>query len=228
VSEVNGGIVMDVPIVSVLEHYEKLIEEGNDPVHDSKVMQEYMNRWGGSEFFRALGSCTNKRVLEVGVGTGRLAKTILDKGCKHFTGIDISPKTIERAKMNLSRFKNCNLLVEDIEQYQKPSYFDVAYSVLTFMHIENKEVALGNMIASICKGGHIVISISNENEWLDFGNRKIKLYSIGIHEYQRYFETMGCMVDPPIELLDTYDKGMSSKSHRAKVATLIKATKLID
>jgi 2-polyprenyl-3-methyl-5-hydroxy-6-metoxy-1,4-benzoquinol methylase len=107
VSEVNGGIVMDVPIVSVLEHYEKLIEEGNDPVHDSKVMQEYMNRWGGSEFFRALGSCTNKRVLEVGVGTGRLAKTILDKGCKHFTGIDISPKTIERAKMNLSRFKNC-------------------------------------------------------------------------------------------------------------------------
>lgn len=219
---------MDVPIVSVLEHYEKLIEEGNDPVHDSKVAQEYMNRWDGPEFFRALGSCTNKRVLEVGVGTGRLAKTILDKGCRHFTGIDISPKTIERAKMNLSRYKNCNLSVEDIEQYQKPSYFDVAYSVLTFMHIQNKEVALGNMIASICKGGYIVISISNENEWLDFGNRKIKLYSIGIHEYQRYFEAMGCMVDPPIELLDTYEKGMSSKSQRTKVATLIKATKLFD
>lgn len=140
---------MDTPIVNTLEHYERLIEEGNDPVHDSTLMQEYMSRWDGPEFYRALGPCIDKRVLEVGVGTGRLAKIILDKGCKYFTGIDLSPNTIVRAKTNLSSFENCDLFVEDIEQYQKPSCFDVAYSVLTFMHIKNKEIALKNMITSI-------------------------------------------------------------------------------
>ncbi len=220
---------MELPIVDTLEHYEKLIEEGNDPVHDSKLMQEYMSRWDGAEFFRALGSCIDKKVLEVGVGTGRLAKIILDKGCKYFTGIDLSPNTVLRAKTNLNRFENCDLFVEDIEQYQKPSYFDVAYSVLTFMHINNKELALRNMVTSICKGGHIVLSISsNEEEWLDFVNRRVKLYIVSIDEYQKYLESMGCVVEPPIELIDTFDKGMSSKSQGKKVATLIKATKVID
>jgi len=175
-----------------------------------------------------LGSCINKRVLEVGVGTGRLAKIILDKGCKHFTGIDISPNTIERAKTNLSMFKNCDLYVGNIEQYQKPSYFDVAYSVLTFMHIKNKEIALRNMITSIRKGGHIVISISNEKERLEFGSWKVRLYSASISEYPKYFETMGCVVEPTIDLIDTFDKGASLESPGKKIATLIKAIKMID
>lgn len=39
---------------------------------------------------------------------------------------------------------------------------------------------------------------------------------------------MGCVVEPPIDLIDTFDKGVSSESHGKKVATLIKATKMID
>ena len=42
--------------------------------------------------------------MEIGVGTGRIAKNILAEGCQSFTGIDISPRTIKRAKENLKCF----------------------------------------------------------------------------------------------------------------------------
>lgn len=40
-------------IVSSLEHYDRLIEEGNDPVQDPPQLHEYM-RWDGSSFYNAL------------------------------------------------------------------------------------------------------------------------------------------------------------------------------
>ena len=52
------------------------------------------------------------------------------------------------------------------------------------------------MITSIRKGGHIVISISNEKERLIW--RKVRLYSASISEYPNIFETMGCVVEPTL------------------------------
>ena len=71
----------------------------------------------------------SKTVLEIGVGTGRLA--IKTAGCcRWLTGIDISPKTIERARENLQHCLNISLICDDFITHQFTETFDVVYSSL--------------------------------------------------------------------------------------------------
>lgn len=80
----------------LIRHYDLLIDENNDPVHDPEPLHQYMDQWDGPTFLDLLDLTKEKNVLEIGVGTGRLAvRTALL--CGAFCGIDISPKTIQRA-----------------------------------------------------------------------------------------------------------------------------------
>ena len=80
----------------IIEHYDRLIDEGHDPVCDPEVLRRHMDGWDGQAFLDALKSYTLGNVLEIGVGTGRLAVRVAPL-CQHFTGIDLSPKTLARA-----------------------------------------------------------------------------------------------------------------------------------
>ena len=93
--------------MNVIRHYDLLIEEGNDPFRDPPQLSSYMDKWDGEKFIRLLNLTGNELVLEIGVGTGRLAVRALPK-CREFIGIDISPKTIERAKENIIKY-NANV-----------------------------------------------------------------------------------------------------------------------
>ena len=89
----------------VINHYDLLIDEGNDPVHDPKPLKDYMNKWDGQRFMDCMMLNSDKSVLEIGVGTGRIAMKVAPL-CHSFLGIDISPKTIARAEENLSANSN--------------------------------------------------------------------------------------------------------------------------
>lgn len=67
-------------IVNTREHYESLIVEGNDPFLDPPALQRYMSNWDGPLFYEALTPLP-KSVLEIGIGTGRVANHILQSGC---------------------------------------------------------------------------------------------------------------------------------------------------
>ncbi len=69
----------------------------NDPVHDSMPLQDYMDKWAGKSFIDKMELDKDKLVLEIDVGTGRLAVCVASL-CDKFYGVDISPKTIERSK----------------------------------------------------------------------------------------------------------------------------------
>lgn len=56
-------------IVKTAEHYDLLIEENNDPVHDSPALKAYMEQWDGPVFLNALKLSGDKSVLEIGMGT---------------------------------------------------------------------------------------------------------------------------------------------------------------
>jgi SAM-dependent methyltransferase len=124
---------MDIPIVDTLQHYEYLIDEGHDPFYDPEPLRRYMAQFDGALLRDLLGDVTGKRILEIGVGTGRVAYEILRCGCSFLTAIDISPKTIQRARQNLSCFSNVELIIADVEKYSCKDAFDLVYSVLTFM-----------------------------------------------------------------------------------------------
>ena len=100
----------------VKTHYDMLIDEGNDPVYDPEPLKEYMNKWDGEHFIEEMKLTKDKTVLEIGIGTGRLALKVAPE-CKTLFGIDISPKTINRAKDNLKDFKNVTLICDDFLAY---------------------------------------------------------------------------------------------------------------
>lgn len=177
--------------VNVNEHYDKLIDENNDPVYDPEHLKEYMNRWDGQVFIDAMKLDKHKTVLEIGVGTGRLAvKTI--PLCKEFFGIDISAKTIERAAQNLSQYKNVALICADFITYDFSTTFDVVYSSLTFMHIQAKQECVNKVYSLLKPKGYFILSIDKkQTEYIDYGDRKIKIYPDNPDNTKKYFTNSG-------------------------------------
>ena len=162
--------------MNVITHYDRLITENNDPFRDPPVLKEYMDKWDGREFLDAMKLDRTKSVLEIGVGTGRLAARVIPH-CLHFTGIDISPLTIERAKENLSVFGNISLICADFSEYGFDCMFDVIYSSLTMMHFENKQAVISKTASLLKDDGIFCLSIDkNRRDVIDMGSYSLKIY----------------------------------------------------
>ncbi|ABX41258.1 class I SAM-dependent methyltransferase [Lachnoclostridium phytofermentans] len=164
-------------VKSTVEHYDLLIESDNDPVHDPSLLQEYMNRWDGDKFLSELKLNQTLSVLEIGVGTGRLALRVLKLGCKRFIGIDLSQKTIDRAKDNLRDYSNYTLIVGDYLDDCLDCKVDLIYSSLTFFHVKEKAAAIKKTNELLNPGGRFVVSIEKDTqEYFDYGDYKVKMY----------------------------------------------------
>ena len=185
----------------VMRHYDLLIEEGNDPTKDPRPLMEYMDKWDGDVFIRELCLTKEKSVLEVGVGTGRLALRVAPF-CGRFIGIDISPKTIDRASENFSLYgiRNAELISADFITYNFHEKFDVIYSSLTFMHFENKEFVVEKIFDMLNKNGRFVLSIDkNRSDIIDTGVRKIKIFPDFPEHISRILKSSGFVSQKIIE-----------------------------
>ena len=162
-------------ISDVIYHYDHLIDEGQDPVKDPPKLQAYMSKWDGEPFIKLLELNKAKNALEIGCGTGRLAMSVAPH-VHFFCGIDISPKTIKIAKSHLQEF-NAELICDDFLLYSFAEQFDIIYSSLTFMHIENKCAAIEKIYSCLAKNGICVLSLDkNQNSILEYGTRQVKIY----------------------------------------------------
>lgn len=179
---------------SVTHHYDLLIDENNDPVHDPKPLQDYMDKWDGQAFIDKMKLNKEQSVLEIGVGTGRLAVRVAPL-CGEFYGVDISSKTIERAKENLAELENIRLAFADFLSYEFNRTFDVIYSSLTFMHIEEKQKAMNKAAALLKDGGKVVLSIDkNQDRFIDTGTRKITIFPDTPDEMKTYIANSGLLL----------------------------------
>ena len=170
----------------VIAHYDKLIDENNDPARDPKPLREYMDKWDGQKFIESMQLNKSKSVLEIGIGTGRLALKVAPR-CKSLCGIDVSKKTIERVAENLSMHQNINLICGDFMSFEFERQFDVIYSSLTFMHIQDKLSCIQKIASLLTNNGLFVLSIDkNQNEYIDTGKRKIKVYPDNPNDIRSY------------------------------------------
>ena len=171
-----------------ISHYDLLIDEDNDPVHDPEPLQDYMNKWDGQVFIDKMQLDKTKAVLEIGVGTGRIAVNVAPK-CKEFTGIDISEKTIAQAKKNIKGglFRKPELICADFLEYNFEKTFDVVYSSLTFMHINEKQKAFDIVSKILNPNGRFVLSIDkNRDEFIDMGTYKVKVFPDNVSDIKEY------------------------------------------
>jgi len=162
--------------MNVITHYDMLIDENNDSFRDPPEIQEYMNKWDGQLFLNELKLNKKKGVLEIGIGTGRIASKVAPH-CLKLTGIDISPKTVERAKENLKDFSNISFVCDDFNRYVFEETFDVIYSSLTMMHFEDKKQVISKVDRLLNKEGIFCLSIDkDQSEYIDMQTRKIRVY----------------------------------------------------
>lgn len=190
----DDSLIINSQNDDIVRHYDLLIDENNDPVHDPKPLRDYMDKWDGQAFIDSMELDKNKSVLEIGVGTGRLAVRVAPL-CVKFTGIDISPKTIDQAKENLANFGNVTLLYGDFLDFSFDSKFDVIYSSLTFMHIEKKPKAVNKITELLNNAGRFVLSIDkNQSEFIDTGTRKIKIYPDNADAITEYIKAAGLTI----------------------------------
>lgn len=185
--------------INVINHYDALIDENNDPVHDPKPLKEYMDKWDGDQFISKMNLTKRSSVLEIGVGTGRLAVRTAPL-CGSFCGIDVSPTTVERAEENLKDCGNVSLVCGDFLSYDFLRSFDVIYSSLTFMHIKDKQATMDKAAALLSDGGKFVLSIDkNQDEYIDTGTSKIKIYPDTPKDITSYIENTKMRIDEIIE-----------------------------
>lgn len=185
--------------MQVIEHYDKLIEENNDPVYDPEPLKKHMDKYDGQTFLDEMRLDKTKCVLEIGVGTGRLAlKTV--PLCRRFYGIDISPKTIDRARHHLSAHHTVELICDDFMQHDFSIRFDVIYSSLTLMHIEDKQRFFNKIYSLLDSSGRFVLSIDkNQNKYIDCGVRKIEIYPDHPDDTRLYIKKSGLTLSDCME-----------------------------
>lgn len=183
----------------IAKHYDALLSEGNDPVHDPEPLKAYMDKWDGQDFIDKMELDKTKSVLEIGVGTGRLAVRVAPV-CKHFTGIDISSETVKRAEENLKDLDNVKIICDDFLSAELHEKFDVVYSSLTFMHIEEKQRAVNKIFSLLENGGRFVLSMDkNQSDTIDAGFTKIKVFPDKPDDMKMYIEKSGLHIEEHYE-----------------------------
>jgi len=188
----------------VARHYDLLIDEGNDPVLDPPELAAYMDGWDGGLFIGALRLDGTQDVLEIGVGTGRLALRIAP-ACRTFTGIDISEKTILRAGAHLAAFPNAEVIRADFMAWEPEARFDVVCSSLTFMHLPDKRGAAQKAAALLRPGGRLVLSLDKDrSSVLDYGTRQLAVYPDDPVQMAAFLTAAGLTVLPVEETERAY------------------------
>ena len=183
----------------IAKHYDILIDLNNDPVQDPKPLLDHMDKWDGKEFIKNLNLDKTKSVLEIGVGTGRLAIRVAPF-CNRFTGVDLSVKTIARAKENLNNFQNIALYCDDFQKIELQETFDVIYSSLTFMHIKEKQKAINKVFDLLNTNGIFALSVDkNQDPVIDIGESVISVYPDNPDEIKKHIIQSGLTITEQYE-----------------------------
>jgi SAM-dependent methyltransferase len=191
----------NVGFVTVKDHYDLMVREMDDPSHpvtdpftDDGRLREWLELADGPDFFATLGDVTGQDVLEIGIGTGRVAAKMLQSGCGHLVGLDISPLSLERAHSNLAEFDRVELVLTDIVDFLRPDAFDVIYSVWTLCHLEDAQAALTAAVGCLKDGGRIVLSVEQVDDVLDYGTRRVKLCRYAPEQIAQWLRERDCRV----------------------------------
>jgi len=135
------------------EYEKKILLESAGKRYVSEIEKKIIDRWFVKE----------KKVLDVGVGTGRFSKILISKGIK-VTGLDISRKMLEEARKRIGR--RVKLVYGNAENMKfKDAEFDGLVCMRVFKYFDNPERALSEFNRVCKRGALIVFEIANKNSY---------------------------------------------------------------
>lgn len=103
---------------------------------------------------------TNRRVLELGPGTGHMTRVLRERGCT-VIGIEIDPAMAEEARAYCERVIVGDLDQLDLDAELEGDRFDTIVAADVLEHLKDPLAALRRLRAFLRPGGHFVISVPN-------------------------------------------------------------------
>jgi len=128
---------------------EKMKDTWNANLYDSK--HSFVSMYGEG-LFGLLAPQKGEKILDLGCGTGDLAKKLADLGAE-ITGIDKSEQMVEQAK---SKYPNMKFMVQDATELEFEDEFDAVFSNATLHWVKKPKEALACIYNSLKQGGRFV------------------------------------------------------------------------
>jgi ubiquinone/menaquinone biosynthesis C-methylase UbiE/uncharacterized protein YbaR (Trm112 family) len=115
-------------------------------------------------------------VLDVGVGAGRFAEIIANKGGE-VVGVDLS-RAIDAAYENIGRRPNVHLVQADVFSMPfRQHTFDLAYAIGVLHHTPDPAAAFGRMAETLKIGGALAVYLYARYGWGHHGSDLIRVVS---------------------------------------------------
>jgi len=139
------------------EKYEDIYKEGKE-----KFFSRFVNGKDISETDEAVWKCidwSNKKVIDVGCGSGETAAGIAMLGANLVLGVDYSDNAIKIPNESHS-IENLKFKVGSIETIISSTHqlFDVVISLGTLEHMDDPKTALHEMLRMLDKNGKVVLT----------------------------------------------------------------------
>lgn len=138
--------------------------------------EKYLNSFEQNKFLPLLGDLKNKRVLDVGAGTGRLSLSMAKIGAQ-VTALDISEQMLKILK---NKDKKITTIVGDAEALPFPNNtFDIVTAAFLIVHLKDPLAFFDEAYRVLQDGGILAISNINQKSAPDVETKsgKIKIES---------------------------------------------------
>jgi len=129
----------------------------------------------------------NKKVLDIGCGTGAISLYLAKQGCD-VTGVDISHYAIELAKKNARNFnltKKAKFLEKDIQKASIKGNFNLIICSEVLEHLKKDKKKLLDLNKILNKDGKLIISVPSKNAPL-FRMGLLQKFDMEVGHLRRY------------------------------------------
>ena len=159
------------------------------------------------EFIKSFGLKKDAQIVDVGGGDSKLVDFLIDEGFKNITVLDISAKSLDKAKKRLGeKAEKINWIVCDITEFEPDKSYDVWHDRASFHFLtSDQQIAKYMKIAREFVKGYLTIGTFSEKGPEKCSGLRIKQYTEETlaQELKNGFEKVKCVREDHITPFDT-------------------------
>lgn len=131
-------------------------------------------------FINSFGLAKSAKIIDIGGGDSKLVDYLLDQGFEDITVLDISEKSLEKAKLRLGeKVKNVTWIVSDILNFDPMEIYDVWHDRAAFHFlITDEEIEKYKSIVEKAVQDYLVIGTFSENGPMKCSGLEITQYNV--------------------------------------------------